>query len=238
MRGHPAVHVHRGVIDIDRLPEPRPFREPEVDVHLIGPRHPARRFIPRETDWPMLVGAVVAAVAVLVMIAISQGLGQWSGGDWHPSTTPATPVERSPSARPPAATSPSLGGAKGDQFDPLRPKIVEMTVGDKWDASRKALVWEITTFPAGTQAIYVAARVDWDAGEGRLIGTMEPVGVQASERPKLSQSRIASAMTTPDDERIYLLTFTAPAKGWAPGDYEIRLTAEGYDLDARTVTVR
>ena len=176
----------------------------------------------------MFAVVMIATVAIFVLGAISM-VQQNTGGGYYepPSSSPPPPVADTPS------DSEQGGHMQGD----MKPKVVGMSIGDRWDEKTATITQKRDTFPAGTRVIYVTAKVLWQGNLGGLVGTLEPADSLTAERAGRRQLAIALPVTRPGGEDIYLMKFTAPDERWAPGRYQIVLSTGELDLETRIVTM-
>lgn len=147
------------------------------------------------------------------------------GAEWNPgcslSALIETPpdwlrlVQYTPDGQPQLPAAPPPGSEA-----PHEVRVVELVAGDQRDENTKAITRPLSTFKAGTRAIYVNAELaDLPAGAPILTGlravdVVTPGGVQVQDTDMLAASTVASGPWVTSAQY-----FVRPQRGWPLGSY-------------------
>jgi len=147
------------------------------------------------------------------------------------STEPATstPAASDTAAKPDtAAPSAKESGAK----------VVELVVGDKFDAESKKITNETKSFAVDTPEIFVNAAITGLTSGAKITGALSAVDVKLADGTEVKDKELKSVdVESPGEEATARFSFTPPEKGWPAGTYVVKVSVDGQEVDSAELTV-
>lgn len=166
----------------------------------------------------------IVLVALSLAVVLSSCSVKTSSGPEAGTPTPPSPAAKTETEAP-ATTE---AGAK----------VVELVVGDKFDAESKKITNETKSFAVDTPEIFVNAAITGLTSGAKITGALSAVDVKLADGTEVKDKELKSVdVESPGEEATARFSFTPPEKGWPAGTYVVKVSVDGQEVDSAELTV-